>query len=72
MPTIELTHAQLGHLYDASERGIQDLDEQLGDYREEQFYSAADWAKMRIKRDRWARVLSLLANAIEETANAND
>jgi hypothetical protein len=72
MPTLDLTHAQLGHLYDAAGRGIADLDEQLGDCRAEQFYSAADWAKMHKMRDRWAKALEVLASAIEETANAND
>ena len=71
MPTIERTHAELGHLYDAVDRGICSLDDQLGDYREEQFYSAEDWAAIRAARDRWARMLGRLAAAIEETTNAN-
>ena len=72
MPTLNLTHAQLGHLYDAAERGIQDLDEQMGDELELQFYSTNDVARWRKHRGYWAEVLELLGQAIEETANADD
>ena len=72
MPTIDLTEAELGHLYDAVDRGICSLDDQLGDYREEPFYTDDEWAAMHADRVRWARMLGRLATAIEETANAND
>ena len=72
MPTIEVTHAELGHLYDAADRGLCSLDDQLGDYREELLYTQDDWSRMKANRDRWARVLTILARAIEENANAND
>ena len=71
MPMIELTHAELGHLYDAVDRGICSLDDTLGDCQESQHYSEQDWSEMRISRDRWARMLGRLATAIEETADAN-
>ena len=72
MPTIEVTHAELGHLYDAADRGLCSLDDTLNDVQLQQFYSDDELSDMRENRGRWARVLTILANAIEETANAND
>jgi hypothetical protein len=72
MPMFDMTEAELGHLYDAVDRGICSLDDQLGDDCEEQFYSDEEWAAMHADRDRWARMLGRLATAIEETANADD
>jgi hypothetical protein len=72
MPAIELTHAELGHAYDAVYHGQCALDDMLSDSMRPQFYSDDEWAAMKENRDRWARVLSILADAIAETANAND
>jgi hypothetical protein len=72
MPTIELTDAELGHLYDAADRGICSLDDTLNDCLEQQFNSEQELANMRMQRTRWANVVARLASAIEETANAND
>jgi hypothetical protein len=72
MPAIELTHAELGHAYDAVDHGLCALDDMLSDSMRPQFYSDDEWAAMKENRDRWARVLSILADAIAETANAND
>lgn len=71
MPTIELTDAELGQLYDAVDRGLCSLDDQLTDRGELRFYSDRDWSKIKKDRDHWALLLGRLATAIEETASAN-